>query len=142
MNEKILIVEDDSEIAAMYAGKFEREGFQVKIAVDGIQATSVVGDFAPQVILMDMMMPTMSGFETIGVIRRLAPSLENSKIIVFSNLSSEEDRKRAKDLGADGYLVKAETTPADAVVFIKKLLEGNPVPKECVCPQCGFHFQN
>ncbi len=98
MNENILIVEDDPVIASMYAGKFEREGFNVKIAENGIIATTIISSFFPKVILMDMMMPTMNGFETIGVIRKLAPSLEDSKIIVFSNLSSEEDRTKAKEL--------------------------------------------
>lgn len=123
MNENILIVEDDPVIASMYAGKFEREGFVVKIAENGIAATTIIGSFFPNVILMDMMMPTMNGFETIAVIRKLAPSLEASKIIVFSNLSSEEDRSKAKELGADGYLVKAETTPAAAVAYVRTLLE-------------------
>lgn len=115
----------------------------VKIAENGIEATTIIGTFSPKVILMDMMMPTMNGFETIGVIRKLAPTLEYSKIIVFSNLSSEEDRAKAKELGADGYLVKAETTPSAAVAYVKKLLEGGAVaPRDCTCPNCGFHFQN
>lgn len=88
-----------------------------------------------------MMMPTMNGFETIGMIRTLAPSLEQSKIIVFSNLSGEEDRERAMSLGADGYLLKAETTPSDAVAYVKKVLEGTG-HRNCVCPSCGFHFQS
>lgn len=123
MGTNILIVEDDTVIAKMYAEKFEREGFVVKRAENGIEAATVIASFIPDVILMDMMMPTMNGFETIGMIRTLAPSLEQSKIIVFSNLSSEQDRERAMSLGADGYLLKAETTPSDAVTYVRKVME-------------------
>ena len=145
MNQNLLIVEDDPIIAEMYAGKFEREGFHVKIAENGIIATTIIWTFSPAVILLDMMMPTMNGFETISVIRKLAPSLETTKIIIFSNLSGEGDRNKAKELGADGYLVKAETTPASAVAYVRKLLgdavpTSSPASTQTTCPNCGFHF--
>jgi DNA-binding NarL/FixJ family response regulator len=67
------------------------------------------------------MMPTMDGFETLRVIRSLAPSLVDMKIIMFSNLHSQEDIDKCMRLGANGFLIKANTTPKEAVELVEKL---------------------
>lgn len=118
---KVLIVEDDNELATMYKIKFEKEWMDVKIADNWLIAVSEVTNFKPNIILLDIMMPSMDGFETLRVIRQLAPSLE-SKIIMFSNLNSKEDIDRCMNSWADAYLLKANTTPWQAVEKINELL--------------------
>jgi DNA-binding response OmpR family regulator len=137
---KIVIVEDDASVATMYARKFEREGYDVKIAGTGIDAIVEAVEFRPDAILLDIMMPSMDGFETLRALRNLAPSMRQVRIVVFSNLSGTEYRKKAEEAGADAYLVKAETSPSEAVAAIEKALsrpaagtDGQPTE----CPHCG-----
>jgi DNA-binding response OmpR family regulator len=118
LKKKILIVEDEASIATMYALKFERSGYDVKIAKTGISGIVESVEFRPDVILLDIMMPSMDGFETLRAIRKLAPSMRQVRILVFSNLSSQEDRRKAFDAGADDYLVKVETSPTEAVAKV------------------------
>ncbi len=122
MNEiKVLIVEDDMELAQMYRLKFEKEWFQVKIADNWFTAVTLVTEFEPNAILLDIMMPSMDWFETLRVIRELAPSLD-CKIIMFSNLNSKEDIEKCMSRWADAYLLKANTTPKEATEKIYELL--------------------
>ncbi|MDD2487059.1 MAG: response regulator [Candidatus Gracilibacteria bacterium] len=144
---KILIVEDDKDLSTMYKIKFEKEGFEVLIADNGLDAVTLLTEFKPNVILLDIMMPSMDGFETLRVIRNLAPSL-SMKIIMFSNLDSKEDINKCMKLGADAYLLKANTTPKDAVLkalelieSTKILMDGFKIESEIrdaikVCPHC------
>ncbi len=87
-SKKIMLVEDDESLALMYRIKFEKEGFIVRVCNNGIDAVSAVTDFSPDVIFLDIMMPSMDGMETLSVIRNLAPSV-HTKIIMFSNLNSQ-----------------------------------------------------
>lgn len=139
---KVLIVEDDNDLATMYKIKFEKEGFEVKIADNWINAVSAVTNFLPNVILLDIMMPTMDWFETLRVIRELAPSLK-CKIIMFSNINSKEDIDKCMKSWADSYLLKAQTTPKEAVNKIYELLGLSENKESCdminqkTCPHCG-----
>ncbi|EKE27374.1 MAG: hypothetical protein ACD_3C00216G0002 [uncultured bacterium (gcode 4)] len=143
-NIKILIVEDDSELATMYKIKFDKEWYNVKVADNGLSAITEVTEFEPSVILLDIMMPSMDWFETLRVIRQLAPSL-NCKIIMFSNLNSRDDIDKCMQLWADAYLLKASTTPKDAVnkiwelLWIKKQDDSNKGHTliQKTCPHCG-----
>lgn len=143
---KILIVEDDRDLSTMYRLKFEKEWFETKIADNGLNAIALVTEFEPNVILLDIMMPGMDGFETLRVIRELAPSLK-CKIVMFSNLNKKEDIDKCMDLGADAYLLKANTTPKEAVEKIYELFidekpthEKNNInatsPNAHNCPHC------
>ncbi|MDD2565230.1 MAG: response regulator [Candidatus Gracilibacteria bacterium] len=145
-NIKVLIVEDDLDLATMYKLKFEKEGFETRIADNGFIAVTQVTEFQPNIILLDIMMPSMDGFETLRVIRQLAPSLK-CKIIMFSNLNSKSDIDRSLSSGADAYLLKANTTPKQAVEKIYELLgeKTGELTKEVhgiqknnhSCPHCG-----
>lgn len=126
MQNKILIVEDDIDLSTMYKIKFEKEWFEVKVADNWLTAVTLVTEFKPNAILLDIMMPSMDWFETLRVIRDLAPSL-NTKIIMFSNLNSKDDIEKCMKLGADAYLLKASTTPKDAVEKVKSMIEGNNI---------------
>ncbi len=140
----------------LYSIKFEKEWYIVKVCNDGIDAVTKVMEFAPDAILLDIMMPSMDGFETLRVIRELAPSLK-TKIVMFSNLNRQDDIDRCMQSGADAYLLKADTTPADAVRKIEELFattqmrrgtdmvraEDLAKPKTfyCKCPNCGEEFE-
>jgi len=121
MQNKILIVEDDIDLSTMYKIKFEKEWFDVKVADNWLTAVTYVTEFQPNAILLDIMMPSMDWFETLRVIRELAPSL-STKIIMFSNLNSKDDIDKCMKLGADAYLLKASTTPKDAVEKVKLMI--------------------
>ncbi|MBP8017121.1 response regulator [Candidatus Gracilibacteria bacterium] len=146
---KILIVEDDKDISTMYKIKFQKEGFNVKVVENGLDAVTEVTEFKPHVILLDIMMPSMDGFETLRVIRELAPSL-HTKIIMLSNLNSKEDIEKSMRLGANAYLLKASTTPKEVVDKVKEFfttqeeegkqdikIESNKNLSEHKCPHCG-----
>jgi CheY-like chemotaxis protein len=122
MAKKILIVEDDAVISTMYATKLRMSGFEVTEVENGADAVMYLDGNVPDAILMDMMMPVMNGFDAISMIRSYIPGAKAAKIIVFSNLDGDEHQKRAFKLGADGYMVKAETTPAKVVAFLGELL--------------------
>lgn len=147
---KILIVEDDMELANMYKLKFDKEWFNTKIADNWFTAVTEVTTFNPNIILLDIMMPSMDWFETLRIIRELAPSLE-CKIIMFSNLNSKDDIDKCMKLWADAYLLKANITPKQAVEKIYELLwtnqnewEEKNEEKKCDiknCPHCWKEIQ-
>lgn len=143
-NIKILIVEDDINLASMYKIKFEKEWFEVKIANNWLIAVTQIAEFKPNIILLDIMMPSMDWFETLKVIRQLAPSI-TCKIIMFSNLNDKADIEKSMRLWADAYLLKADTTPKQAVEKIQELLNISSENKitwqnknhiQKTCPHC------
>ncbi|MDD5212977.1 MAG: response regulator [Candidatus Gracilibacteria bacterium] len=137
---KILIVEDELDIIDIYKLKLEKEGFIVEVAMDGFVALTKALEFLPDLILLDIMMPNMNGFDSLTTIRNLAPSLKETKIIMFSNLGSQNDIDKAMSSGADGYLVKANNTPAELVLKIKDFLNMNSSSHLVTCPHCGHEI--
>ncbi|HMB65605.1 MAG TPA: response regulator [Patescibacteria group bacterium] len=126
---KILLVEDDSFLLSMYSTKFELENFDVTIAEDGEKGWKLAQKEDPDVILLDIKLPKMDGFE---VLKKIKGNKETSNIpvILLTNLSQKEDRDKGLDLGADDYLVKAHFMPSEVVGKIKKLLQGGSEDKE------------
>lgn len=119
---KILVVEDETFLVKIYAVKLKKEGFDVTIANDGEEAVKLAADVKPDLILLDLILPKMNGFEALERMRASATNKE-TPVIVLSNLGQEEDIKRAETLGADGYLVKANFSIQDIVAKIKDTLE-------------------
>jgi DNA-binding response OmpR family regulator len=119
---KILVVEDETFLVKIYAVKLKKEGYDVSIANDGEAAVKMAADVKPDLILLDLILPKMNGFEALEKIRANA---ENKKtpVIVLSNLGQEEDIKRAESLGADDYLVKANFSIQDIVTKIRETLD-------------------
>jgi CheY-like chemotaxis protein len=117
---KILIVDDQADIREIYTITFEAEGFQVMTAMDGLDGISKAVEFRPDVILLDLMMPQMDGFEVLTAMRQ--NSSMNVKIIVISNISQAADIERATKSGANGYLSKADNDPDQVVAEVKKHL--------------------
>jgi DNA-binding response OmpR family regulator len=121
---KILLVEDDSFLREIIFMKLEKEGFAVREAEDGEKAIAAVSSEKYDIILLDLIMPAVDGFE---VLERIRSSEEgkNSKtpIIVLSNLGEEDNVKKALDLGANDYMVKAHFTTDEVIEKIKAELE-------------------
>jgi len=116
---KIILAEDDPMIAEIYEKKFTASGFDVAIADSGDLVLSLYKKNKPDVILLDLILPKMNGFDVIENIRKTDI---NTKIIVFSNLNQSEDRERASKLGANGFIPKADYTPSKLVIEVERLL--------------------
>lgn len=115
---KILLVEDDDALANVYMMRLEVEGFEAKRVADGEQALALAKEYRPDLILLDIMMPRVSGFDVLDILRN-TPETGNIKVIVLTALSQENDRKRAEDLGADDFLVKSQVVIADVISRIR-----------------------
>lgn len=115
---KILLVEDDEGLAQVYIARLEVEGFEVRRVPNGEDALASAVEFRPELILLDVMMPKVNGFDVLDILRN-TPELTNVKIIMLTALSQDADRKKAEDMGADDYLVKSQVVIADVVARIK-----------------------
>ena len=115
---KILLVEDDEALASVYVARLQAEGFEVKRVPNGEDALATALEFKPDLILLDAMMPKVSGFDVLDILRN-TPETTNVRIIMLTALSQESDVARAKELGVDEYLVKSQVVIADVVDRIK-----------------------
>ena len=119
MSKKILIVEDNTDLSDMYKIAFENKGFEVVVCSNGMNAVSQVDTFQPDIVLLDIMMPFVSGLDFLKTIRSKGNSV---KIIVNSNLGQDSDIEKGIELGADKYLKKADHTPFEVVDIISEML--------------------
>jgi len=118
---KIIMVEDDPLISEIYQKKFTESGFEVAIATSGEEALKALKNGPADLMLLDLVMPRMSGFDIIKKIREDETNA-SLKIIIFSNTSQKEDRDKAMQLGANGFIAKSEFKPSDLVNEIKRYL--------------------
>lgn len=115
---KILFVEDDRALASVYVARLQLEGFEVRHVMNGEEALSAAIDFKPDLIVLDAMMPKISGFDVLDILRN-TPETSNMRIIMLTALSQTKDREMAEKLGADDYLVKSQVVIGDVVARIK-----------------------
>lgn len=115
---KILLVEDDEVLASVYRARLEMEGFEVEEVHDGEKALSVAINFRPDLILLDVMIPKINGFDVLDILKN-TPETMNMRIIMLTALSQEADRDRAEKLGVDDYLVKSQVVIADVIERVK-----------------------
>ncbi len=118
---KIVIIEDDEAINQMYRIKFEADGFDVRMAADGAQGVATVQEFHPDIILMDLQMPTMDGAEALAEIRSL-PEHRDTPVLILTNLGEEEAPASLSQLGVADYIVKANYTPKEVVAKVKEFI--------------------
>ena len=119
---KVLFVEDDDALAGVYLVRLQAEGFDVRRASNGEEALAAATEYKPDLVLLDVMMPKVSGFDVLDILRN-TPETANLKVIMLTALSQDADRKRAQDLGVDDYLVKSQVVISDVIARIKQLLD-------------------
>jgi DNA-binding response OmpR family regulator len=115
---KILLVEDDTALSSVYKSRMELDGFEVREVSNGELALSAALEFKPDIILLDAMMPKISGFDVLDIIRNTKET-ESIKVVMLTALSQPKDKERAEALGVDDYLVKSQVVIGDVVAKIK-----------------------
>lgn len=121
---KVLLVEDDNNLREIYEARLTAEGYEISTAQDGEEALVVAKQLKPDLVISDVMMPKISGFEMLDILRN-TPGLEHVKVIMLTALGQGEDRDRADSLGANKYLVKSQVTLEDIVKTAQELLAGD-----------------
>lgn len=120
---KVLLVEDDINLREIYAARLSAEGYELVTASDGEEALSKAVSEKPNLIVLDVMMPKISGFDVLDILRS-TPETETTKVIMLSALSQETDQQRGEKLGADKYLIKSQITLEDVVETVKSMVDG------------------
>lgn len=125
---KILLVEDDVALASVYKSRLELEGFLTREVNNGEQALQAALEFKPDLILLDAMMPKISGFDVLDILRN-TPETADIRVIMLTALSQPKDKQRAEELGVNDYLVKSQVVIGDVVERVKYhlgMLENQP----------------
>lgn len=115
---KILLVEDDEALANVYKSRLEIEGFDTRWVGNGEDALSTTLEYKPHLILLDVMMPKISGFDVLDILRN-TPETANVRVIMLTALSQQKDKDRAEALGVDDYLVKSQVVIGDVIDRVK-----------------------
>ena len=118
-----MLVEDDNNLREIYGARLLAEGHEIVAAKDGEEALAIAVKEKPDLIISDVMMPKISGFDMLDILRN-APETKFTKVIMMTALSQTEDKARADSLGADRYLVKSQVTLEDVAKVVKDVLEG------------------
>ena len=118
-----MIVEDDPLLTKVYSTRLKADGHQVLTASDGEKGLALAKKELPQVILLDIMMPKVSGLEVLGSLKK-TPQTAEIPVLVYSNLGKEEKIAEAKKLGAAEFITKADFTPQQVVGKIEEYLKG------------------
>ncbi len=121
MAHKIAIIEDDPAISQMYRIKFEAEGFEVETAENGKLGLELAEKMKPDIILLDLMMPVMTGHDMLAELRKTRWG-ENTKIIILTNMGEQEIPDSVKALGVSAVILKADMTPRQVAELVKEQL--------------------
>lgn len=119
---KILIVEDDNFLVGLYTTKFELEGFEVYTAEDGEKGYKTAKEKKPDIILLDILLPKLDGFEVLKKLKKGADT-KSIPVILLTNLSQKNDVQKGLDLGAVDYLIKAHFMPSEVVLKVNKYVK-------------------
>lgn len=115
---KILLVEDDEALANVYESRLKIEGFETKWVGNGEDALTAALTFKPDLILLDAMMPKISGFDVLDILRN-TPETNNIHVVMLTALSQPKDKERAESLGVDDYLVKSQVVIGDVIERVR-----------------------
>ena len=118
---RILLVEDDDNLASVYLTRLQAEGFDVRRVANGEEALATAISYKPDLVILDVMMPKVSGFDVLDILRN-TPETADLKVIMLTALSQESDKQRAEALGVDDYLVKSQVVIADVIDRIRQRL--------------------
>lgn len=130
---KIMLVEDDKSLREIYGVRLQAEGYEITSAGDGEEALAMAIKEKPDLIISDVMMPKISGFDMLDILRS-TPETRDLKIIMMTALSSEDQRARGETLGANRYLVKSQVGIEDVVRTVHELLNDAPVSAAPAAP--------
>ena len=130
---KVMVVEDDASLREIYSIRITAEGYDVVSAGDGEEALAVAVREKPDLILSDVMMPKISGFDMLDILRS-TPETANIKVIMMTALSAEDQRQRGERLGANRYLVKSQVGIEDVINTIHEVLGDKPVAAPAPAP--------
>jgi DNA-binding response OmpR family regulator len=120
---KILLVEDDPMVVRMYQRKFANEGYNLALAFNGEEGLTAIKKERPDLILLDVMMPKMSGLEMLKIVKADA-QYKNLPIVMLTNLGDRaEDVEKCKEFGAEDYWVKANMKLDDIILKVKEILK-------------------
>ncbi len=118
---KILLVEDDVSLRDVYSARLQAEGYAIVVAANGEEALAMAVKERPDLVLLDVMMPRISGFDVLDILRS-TPETARVKVIMMTALSSPEDQDRGQKLGVDRYLVKSQVTLEEVVTTVAEVL--------------------
>lgn len=127
---KILLIEDDEVLRDLCLTKLQKENFEVSSAIDGQEGLRKIAQERPDLVLLDIILPGIDGFEVLKQMRNSTASIANIPVILLTNLGQETDIEKGESLGARDYLVKANFTTEEIVAKIKKALKGEPKPQK------------
>ncbi len=119
---KILIVEDDIPLRDMYKTRLKYEGYEVSVASDGEEALEKAVKEQPDVILLDIMMPKVSGFDVLDILKN-TKTTRNIPVIIMTVLEQESNKVKGLVAGAEDYLIKSQSMPQDVINKIKEVLK-------------------
>lgn len=130
---KIMLVEDDNNLREIYGARLMAEGYEIVSAADGEEALALAVKEKPDLIISDVMMPKISGFDMLDILRT-TPETKDTKVIMMTALSQPEDRQRGESLGADRYLVKSQVTLEDVVNTVHDIMGDGQKQSEPASP--------
>ncbi|MFA5355720.1 MAG: response regulator [Candidatus Paceibacterota bacterium] len=119
---KVLIVEDDKFLRELISQKLAKEGYEAVSAVDGEEGVRKIKEEKPDIVLLDLILPGIDGFEVLTKTKE-DPLVNSIPVIILSNLGAKEDVEKGMKLGAADYLIKAHFTPSEIIEKIKSILK-------------------
>lgn len=119
---KIMVIEDDRFLSSLIKARLEKDGFRVLQAFDGEEAIKALKQEKPNLVILDLVMPKVTGFEVLQTISIL-PGFENMPVVILSNLAQDSDIEKARQLGAKEYFVKVKISIDDLIGKIKSLIQ-------------------
>ena len=134
---KLMLVEDDNNLREIYQARLQAEGYTIVSAKDGEEALVMAKAEKPDLIIADIMMPKISGFEMLDILRN-TEGLKEVKVIMLTALGQNDDQQRANQLGADRYLVKSQVTLEDIVKAAHELIGDQPAPAASAKPAAAI----
>ncbi len=122
MAKKILIIEDDKFLRELIGQKLLKEGYDIVEAVDGEKGIKSIKDEKPDLVLLDLILPGIDGFEVLSKMKKDAATAQ-TPVIILSNLGQKDDIEKGLKMGADDYLIKAHFTPGEIIDKIRAVLK-------------------